>query len=503
MAHFPQDAENTLSYRLGQGVVRRVPDDGPCLLIRHFPLKAVTIPRFWLPVLDAFNDDEDTPFSDLVHRIPDIPSDTRSDTVESFLNNLVRKGFLEMRGIPPLPEPPAVSVVIPVRNRPSEIAACLKSLARLDYPAEKIEIIVVDDASEDDTPKVVSGFPVRLIRQPKRRQAAACRNLGARHASGEMLAFIDSDCLADPMWLRELVPAFRDPGLGALGGMVDAWFDDNGLDRYEKVKSALKMGTWFKRSRMEEQFFYVPACNFLIRRDLFLRLCGFREELHVGEDVDLCWRVQDSGAHIEFRPAGAVYHKHRNQLRPFCARRFDYGTSEPLLQTLHPDRVKQMLLPPAETLFWTSAGFAALMLSWMFACGASAVLLVDAVRRHETLRRRGIAIRFGDVLLAVVRSHLAFAYHCCSFVSRYYLIPVPLLLPFAPTAGAFMIGMHIVAGMVEYGVKKPRIDPLSFLFYFTLEQASYQAGVWWGCVKYRRFQPLFPRLVHATGSSPG
>jgi hypothetical protein len=66
-----------------------------------------------------------------------------------------------------------------------------------------------------------------------------------------------------------------------------------------------------------------------------------------------------------------------------------------------------------------------------------------------------------------------------------------------------MIVMHMAAAMVEYGVKKPRLDPLSFLFYFTLEQASYQAGVWWGCVKFRRFQPLFPRIVHAMGSSPG
>ena len=207
--------------------------------------------------------------------------------------------------------------------------------------------------------------------------------------------------------------------------------------------------------------------------------------------------MQDSGAHIEFRPVGKVFHKHRNQLRPFCARRFDYGTSEPLLQTLHPGRVKQMLLPPTETLFWTSAVFSAMFQWWVLAAVAGIILFTDVIRRHGSLTRRRIPIRLSGVLLAVIRSHLAFAYHCCSFVSRYYLIPVPLLLPFATMLGAVMLGMHVTAGLVEYALKNPHLNPISFLFYFTLEQVSYQAGVWWGCFKHLRFNPLVPRFVYA------
>ncbi len=156
-------------------------------------------------------------------------------------------------------EYPAVSVIIPVRNRPAEITACLNSLNRLDYPAEKLEIIVVDDASGDATPEAVIRFPeARLLRMQHHHQASFCRNRAAEAARGDVLAFIDSDCLADPTWLKELVPAFRDTSLGALGGWVDAAFEENGLDRYEKVKSSLKIGAWFKRPNRPNVFFMCP-----------------------------------------------------------------------------------------------------------------------------------------------------------------------------------------------------------------------------------------------------
>lgn len=120
-------------------------------------------------------------------------------------------------------------MIVPVRNRPEDIQACLDSLTVLDYPAEKLEIIVVDDASEDNTPEVVEQYPdVRLLRMTRHRQASLCRNRAAEIARGEILAFIDSDCLADPAWLKELVPAFLDPSLGALGGLVDAAWEEKG-----------------------------------------------------------------------------------------------------------------------------------------------------------------------------------------------------------------------------------------------------------------------------------
>jgi mycofactocin system glycosyltransferase len=465
------------------------------------PLKAVFIPKSWQPVMTCLSAGRATPLSDVARQHPHIPQ----TEIEDFLNQLVRKGYLSREGVPELPLDalPRVSIIVPVRNRPTEIAACLESLGALEYPSDRLEIIVVDDASEDETPQVVAACPnVHMIRQETRTQAAACRNRAAGDASGEILAFIDSDCLADPRWLRELVPAFRDPSIGAVGGLVDSPYDENPLDRYEKVKSALRIGAWFKRSKGTERFFYVPTCNFLVRRDLFLSLEGFRENLHVGEDVDFCWRLQDQGSHLEYQPLGKVLHKHRNRLSAFCARRFDYGTSEPILQGLHSDRVKTLYLPLPELLFWLAASLAAFGRTLLPLPVCLGILAWDWLRKLGRLRARRIPIGRLQVLAAVNREYLSFVHHVCSFFSRYYLIPAALILPLSLRAGLVLLGMHLIAGLVEYRVKKPRLSAVSFIFFFSLEQASYQAGVWWECFRQFNFNPVLPRIIHKKPLNP-
>ncbi len=464
-------------------------------MVLLYPLRAIFVHEAYRPVTAHLEGGGWAPLERMAGAAPRIPP----RDIEFFLHSLQRKGFVEQKGFFPLEdaECPTVSVIVPVRNRPEDIDACLRSLERLDYPSDRREVIVVDDASDDGTPEVAERFAgVRLLRMNRRRQAAFCRNRAAEVARGEILAFIDSDCTADPTWLRELVPAFRDPSLGALGGWVDAAFDRNGLDRYEKVKSALKMGAWCKRSEQAERFFYVPACNFLVRRNAFAAVGGFRECLHVGEDVDFCWRLQDTGRFLEFRPVGRVSHKHRNRLGAFCARRFDYGTSEPVLQGLHGGRVKTLYLPWTESLFWLLAALGAVLGTLAPLAPAAGLFLVDAHRRYGRLAARRVPVRRPDVLAAVARSYLAFVHHCCSFVSRYYLVAVPAAALVSPTAAAVMAGMHLIAGGVEYVVKKPRLNPASFLFYFTLEQVSYQCGVWWECIRRIDFRPVLPRIVH-------
>ena len=484
-----------MTYRLRPSARRHKLSDGRLALVLRFPLRAAFIHDYWHPVLSCLNNDSWVPLDQISAAAPGIAP----QQIELFLNGLVRKGYIAQEGYPLLDEAeyPTVSVIIPVRNRPAEITACLHSLVRLDYPTEKLEIIVVDDASEDATPEAVARFPgVRLIRMSEHRQASFCRNRAVEAARGEILAFIDSDCLADPTWLKELVPAFRDTSLGALGGWVDAAFEENGLDRYEKVKSALKIGAWFRRSEQDNRFFYVPTCNFLVKRELFLSLGGFREHLHVGEDVDFCWRLQDAGSMLEYRPLGRVSHKHRNHLVAFCARRFDYGTSEPVLQALHTDRVKTLYLPWSESLFWLIVVLSMVLKTALLLIPAGGWFLADGIRKFARLKKRQIPVTRLLVYTAIVRGYLSFAYHCFSFISRYYLVLIPLLAWISPLTAAVMFGMHLTAGTVEYVVKKPRLNPFSFLFFFTLEQVSYQSGVWWKCFQRLNFNPVLPRIIH-------
>lgn len=479
-----------LAYRLRDSV-HYYQKNGSPMLVLHFPLKLIVIHPFWTSLFESLSSHSFMAFEKILSQV------NHGDPIEIeiFLNGLVRKGFLEQEGFSIPAQYPYVTVIIPVRNRPGEIATCLQSLSRLDYPKEKIEVIVIDDASDDNTPDVVSTFPVQLIPLKERRQASCCRNLAAQRAQGEILAFLDSDCVADPLWLRELIPAFSDPSNGAVGGTVDSYYNKKGLDSYEKVKSSLNMGSWSKSSREVNPFFYLPSCNLLVRRALFLQLKGFRKDMHVGEDVDFCWRLQDQGHRIEYRPVGTVYHRHRNTMRQFCARRFDYGTSEPLLQKFHAKRIKQFLVPLPDCTFWglVLVSIASGWIPLLGLCGL--VLLADSLIKFSRIRGKHFPISFSHLLLATFRGYLALFYHCCAFVSRYYLLWAILLGVLAPVGAAIILGAHLLTGIGEFFIKKPSLRLPSFLLYFTLDQLSYQVGVWWGCLKRFCFSPVNPQIV--------
>ncbi len=114
---------------------------------------------------------------------------------------------------------PSVSIVVPAYNAAASIAACVESLLAIRFPRDQYEIIVVDNASADLTPRILERFgeAIRVVSQPKRGPAAA-RNAGIHAAHGTLLALTDADCRADPDWLRELLPPLNDPQVGIAGG---------------------------------------------------------------------------------------------------------------------------------------------------------------------------------------------------------------------------------------------------------------------------------------------
>jgi hypothetical protein len=218
----------------------------------------------------------------------------------------------------------------------------------------------------------------------------------------------------------------------------------------------------------------------------------------VGEDVDFCWRVRDQGHNIEYRPIGKVYHRHRNALRAFCVRRFEYGTSEPLLHQFHPERKKQLVLHPAILSFWVLVVCTLFSDQFLLTGLLSGLLLhADAYCKHWRLHRENLPLPFLRILLATARSYLGFCYHCCAFVSRYYLGCFFLFGYYFPSATLAMLGMHLLVGTVEYFIKTPSLNLLSYWFFFSLEQISYQSGVWWGCLRYLSFNPVIPHIRFA------
>jgi mycofactocin system glycosyltransferase len=406
-----------------------------------------------------------------------------------FLDSLWQAGFLDWQPAAGVVEP-SVSIIIPVYNRAGEIGSCLEALLALHYPADRREIIVVDDGSTDGTAAEVGRYPVRVISQPQNRGQSAARNAGVRAARGEIIAFIDSDCIADPDWLQELVPYFQDARVALVGGYVDSFFRESRLDRYEEVQSPLNMGKATAFGSAATSDFYVPTCNVLIRKNAYLQVGGLDEDLRLGEDVDLCWRLKERGCRLLYVPKGKVRHKHRNRLWEILRRRFDYGTSEGFLFSRHGQVKKRFPWKPAALTFLVLCCLGVLTRSLWFLPWAALLAGGEAWRRRRELRRKtGAPLDYATVLRAILKDFFASAFYLTYHLLRYYLLlilAVAFLIPAAAPLAALLI---LFPAVVEFVRKKPRLSLPLFLFFYLAEQAFYQAGVFRGCLIWKSFRP--------------
>jgi mycofactocin system glycosyltransferase len=419
------------------------------------------------------------------------------------LEQLAAKGFVER--IPEavdLPEElPLVSIVIPVKDRAEELQRCLLSLKKISYPLHRTQLIVVDDGSSDDSPQVARAFGALLVTSGGcGRGPAAARNVGSRVATGDILAFIDSDCTASEDWLTELIPSFSNSAVAAVGGQVDGMCDESAVDRYEAVMSSLSLGKRERSGSTGDDTFYLPSCNLLVRRQAFLHAGGFNDEMHVGEDVDLTWRLRDKGWTIRYLPAGRIDHEHRSTIRSFMSRRFDYGTSEGMLQRIHPHRRKRMVVPPLLAVLLALTALAPFTHGWSLAA-ALAVLGGDSFFVHRTLVNRCVAVGFLAIIKGRLRALGSLVYYLSFHLVRYYLVPIVCVAFFFPVLFLPFLVMLGCASGVDYTIKKPQQSFAAFIAIYTLEHLAYGCGVFWGCLRrgcFSSYRLIITRHIEAS-----
>lgn len=227
----------------------------------------------------------------------------------------------------------AVSVVVPIYNGAVTIGACLDSLLHQTAVDFCYEIIVVENGCTDTTAQVVQRYPVRLI-SCRERGPAAARNTGVTVSTGDILAFTDADCIADPGWLAALVAPFADPQVGAVAGAIRA-YDCGGhtlvgcfSHEHEPLVNYI--------SGEHEFLPHVCTANASYRRVVFDQLGGFNRRLATAEDIDLSWRMQlETSYTVRYAAAAVVRHQHRETLRGLCRLYYHYGFGEVLLDTLY------------------------------------------------------------------------------------------------------------------------------------------------------------------------
>ncbi|HET8852551.1 MAG TPA: mycofactocin biosynthesis glycosyltransferase MftF [Ktedonobacteraceae bacterium] len=507
--------------------------------------------------------------------------------VQTLCEQLRWKGLLETGPALPPATWPGVSIIIPTYNRAQQLERCLKSLLGQDYPAQCLELIVVDDASTDETATMLQqlaqqaatqGLAIQVIHHTSRQGVAKSRNTGAEAAHHDLLAYIDSDCVASPGWLTELVPALQDTHLGAVGGMIRAYERHNMLGRYEDVRSSLFMGTRAQQVRLEGPLTYLPTANLLIRRALLHKLGGFAP-LNFGEDVDFCHRLLATGSQMVYLPQGIVYHDYRTTLRAFLSTRISYASSEAALLQRHPTQRRTLLLPPEQ------ATFAALVIGglWLstISFGArrgpqrslrsafqylvptadlSAPTICQGARRgpqrslrsvfqyfaptavaprfivgersgarintsapgKSTIGKRTPTMLFLAALLltflgtstrwrkvqqqtiplnpliifqATLRGHLAYTYHLCRHLTRYYTLPLLAIGLLVPPFLPLVLILCSVVISVDYARLQPHMGLSEYILCSLLNDCAYEVGVVLGCIKYRTWRPLLP-IIH-------
>ena len=220
---------------------------------------------------------------------------------------------------------PKFSIVIPTYNRRLPLGECLRSLAALEYPTDRFEVLVVDDESPRSPEDIVAPYrdkiAIKLLVQPHGGPARA-RNAGALAATGEYVAFTDDDCAPAPDWLRRLADRFLEHRGCAIGGHTI-----NRLPRNPYSTASQLLVDYLYAYFVQKKGRFFTSNNLAVPLDRFREIGGFNPDmpLAAAEDREFCVRWAARGYPLVEAPEAVVEHAHALDFRAFCRQHFNYG----------------------------------------------------------------------------------------------------------------------------------------------------------------------------------
>src|SRR5215204_2216804 len=243
----------------------------------------------------------------------------------------VRSAFTKVPFSPDLSWP-RISVVVCSYNGERTIRDCLEGLLSLHYP--NFEVTVVDDGSTDSTAAIVQEYGFRLITTENLGLSNA-RNVGMKAASGEIIAYLDDDARPDPHWLTYLAATFLSTEHAGVGG-PNLTAPGDGPIAYCVAKAP---GNPVHVLLSDQEAEHIPGCNMAFCKAYLQAIGGFDPQFRVaGDDVDVCWRLQQRGWTLGFNPAALVWHHRRNSVRTYWKQQQGYGRAEALLEAKWPEK---------------------------------------------------------------------------------------------------------------------------------------------------------------------
>jgi succinoglycan biosynthesis protein ExoA len=271
---------------------------------------------------------------------------------------------------------PLVSVIIPMRNEAAHIAACIDSILAQDYPAGRLELIVVDGDSNDGSAAVLQryGARVRVLRNPSRIVPTAM-NIGIAAAQGQIIARVDAHTVIAPDYIRIGVEALQRTGADNVGGPMHAagggrW----GTAIAVAMGSRFGIGAYFHFGTAERDVGTVYMGMY--PRHVFERIGLFDEELVRNQDDELNYRLRKAGGRVFFTPHMRSLYQNRQSVGALARQFFQYGLWKIRVLQKHPRQMRvRQFVPPLFVLAFVGT---ALVAPWSAAAARLFVTVIVA-----------------------------------------------------------------------------------------------------------------------------
>lgn len=329
-------------------------------------------------------------------------------------------------------------------------------------------VIVVDDGS----PVAMTAPPgVRLVRRAANGGPGAARNTGLAQVTTDLVAFVDTDVTPEPDWLDGLLAHFADERVAAVAPRVRPPTEGGSLVRYEAGHSALDLGREPARVAPGTRVSYVPAAALVARTSVLRSLGGFDEGLRTGEDVDVVWRLVESGHGVRYEPSVVVVHEVRADWRLLLRQRIGYGESAAPLARRHPGA-----LAPVRMNGWTAVVWAFLL------CGRGRAAIGVGAATSLALVRKLPGVPAATSLRLASHGHLGAGRQLASAARRVWW---PLLVLGSLRSRRIRL-LTVATGLSAIGNGGWRR---------LADDAAYGAGVWRGVIRTGELGPLVPALT--------
>jgi GT2 family glycosyltransferase len=250
-----------------------------------------------------------------------------------------------------------VSVVIPMYNAASYVGRCLESVLRQDYPAERIEIVVVDGSSTDSSVSVVRKFMnehprIRLLPNPMRLTNHGL-NIGIRDAKGDVIVFLGCRGVLEPTFVTKCIENLREVKEAAVVGGVVGMGYTSPLGKAIGLALASPFGVGSARYRYAKEPQFTDTVQFgAYRREVFDQVGLVDENMILADDDELNWRITKTGRKILMNPEIKFLYYPRHSVSALFRQYFGYGRGRATALKKHPDKLSlKHVVPSAFTLF--------------------------------------------------------------------------------------------------------------------------------------------------------